>query len=87
MGCVGLRLGLQGPRLPTTLCQRSTSSEWSLRVCVCPPHHHPRPPPPSLTVSARLPATCPDYAQQKPWLREEQLLGRLGEEAEAGLWP
>lgn len=25
---------------------------------------HPRPPPSSQTISARLPATCPDYAQQ-----------------------
>lgn len=37
MGSVGLRLGLQGPRLPTTLCQRSTSSEWSLGMCASPP--------------------------------------------------
>ena len=75
---VGLHLGLRGPRLPTTPCQHSTSSEGSLRVCAS------TTPPPSQTVSARLTAPCPDYVQQAcrspgwaPALQEEQLLGRL----------
>lgn len=56
-GSMGPSLGLRGPRLPTTFCQCSASSEWSIRMCA-----NPITPTASRSVSARLPATCPDYS-------------------------
>lgn len=85
MGSVGPSLGLQGPRLPTTLCQRSASSEWSLRVCASPtvPHLPARPSLPGSQLRVLITHGKHTEALTGLWppLEKEQLLGRSGERA------
>lgn len=84
MGTVGPSLGLQGPRQPTTLCQYSTSSERSLRVCASPTAPH-LPAGPSLPGSQlRALITHDPYAEALTglWpLENELLLGKSGQGA------
>lgn len=84
-GLRGAQSGAAGAPAATTLCQHSTSSEWSFRVCASPTTPH-LPAGPSLPGSQLRALIIHDKYAEAPaglWhLEKEQLLGRSGEGAE-----